>query len=562
MSVRRYSLPVLLLAAGLGLSGAAGAAAISPAQLSPDERAQGQWYMTKWFNFDKLSERGATGKGVKIAVIDTALNPDVPELAGANIQVMGSTCMDPGTGKPWEAVNTDPALSAHGTNVVAMLVGNGVAGDGGPGARGIVPEAEIMFYGTAPVEPPSEDGRKSYWDSCVLNDPTVKPGEESLLSEAELDLPFGPSDVIDNSDGEYDAVAATTIQLGDSTALAARAAIRDGADVISLSIDSGDTIRWDGVLIHAQRAGVPVVIGTRNPTDNLFEGSLTNSYQSNGIVAVNAVEQDGSPLRGGAEYEAGGASNLAVAAPGRDLLGVGVADAWGPELIHGTSYATPLVAGTIALGLQVYPDATAFQVLQAMIRTTGDGKLKEPVWKEKQTGYGFANPGGMLNIDPTEFPDENPLFVTSVKDPRCTFPEEDGGYPGSEDETGYWDCYWSTTPTPKQETEYWAAVDGAAETPGGAGRPAGEEAGVIPVWMVVAGGLGLLVIIGVAVLVPVLVTRSRKRAALQHPQHPPYAQQISAPQQIPQAQVQQPGAYPHPDQRPGQPGAPNSGDQL
>lgn len=516
----RYTVPALLLAAGLGLSGAAGAAAISPAQLSPDERAQGQWYTTEWSNYDKLAARGATGKGVKIAVIDVALNPDVPELAGANIKVMGSTCMDPDTGKPWEAVNADPALSAHGTNVVAMLVGNGVAGDGGPGARGIAPEAEIMFYGTAPIMPRTEDGRKSYWDSCVLNDPTVKPGEESLLSDAELELPNSPSDVFDNSDEEYDTVAATTIQLGDSTALAARAAIRDGADVISLSVDSGDVNAWHQASIEAQRAGVPVVIGTRNPTDNLFEGGLTNSYQSNGIVAVNAVEQDGSPLRGGAEYGARGASNLAVAAPGRDLLGVGIADGWGPELIHGTSYATPLVAGTIALGLQTYPDATAFQVLQAMIRTTGDGTLQEPVWESEATGYGFANPGGMLNVDPTEFPDENPLFVTSYKDPRCTFPEDLGGGPGAENNQGLWSCYWAFGPTPKDAADYWAAVEGVEKAPGAVEPPAEKDADAIPVWVFVVGGLGLLVLLVAVVLTLMVVRRTRKRAALHQAQQP------------------------------------------
>ena len=92
----------MLLALGLGASGAAGAAAIEPSQLPQEERSQGLWYTSEWFNFDKLAERGATGDGVKIAVIDSAVNLDVPELQGANIEIMGSTCMDPGTGKPWE----------------------------------------------------------------------------------------------------------------------------------------------------------------------------------------------------------------------------------------------------------------------------------------------------------------------------------------------------------------------------------------------------------------------------------------------------------------------------
>lgn len=542
MARRLIALTLGGLLAGSGVlvaGGAADAAAVAPAAapavlpamvpalgsavLPEGERVAGQWYMSEWFNFDKLAARGATGEGVKIAVIDTALNPDVPELAGANIKVMGSTCIDPGTGEPWEAVNTDPAVSAHGTNAVAMLVGNGVAGDGGAGARGIAPKAEIMFYGTSPIEPRGEDGLRSYWDACVLNDPTVKPGETSLVDESELRGPYGPSDVSDNSDGHWESEARTVIQLGDSTAIAARAAIRDGADLISMSVDSGNTIPWDGVLIEAQRAGVPVFVGTRNPSDQMFEGGLTKIYQVNGTVPVNAVEQDGSPLQAGAMLEAAGTRNLAVAAPGRDLLGVGVAEGWGPELIHGTSYATPLVAGTVALGMQMYPDASAFQVLQALIRTTNGGELHEPVREDDTTGYGFANPGGMLNVDPTRFADENPMYVTSLDDPRCTDPEnpeEELSYRSN----NYWNCYWSTGPTPRMEAEYWAAREGdTPESPGGVTEPA-ESDDALPVWMFVVGGLGLLVVVAAAVLVPVLVTRSRKPSA---------AQQQPAPQQYP-----------------------------
>lgn len=77
------------------------------------------------------------------------MNPDVPELQGANIKVMGSTCIDPATDEPWEAVNADPAISAHATNVVAMLVGNGMAGDGAPVRVASCPRPRSCFMALA-----------------------------------------------------------------------------------------------------------------------------------------------------------------------------------------------------------------------------------------------------------------------------------------------------------------------------------------------------------------------------------------------------------------------------
>ena len=495
----------LLLTAVVGLSGAIPAAAAIPEA----ERGDALWYATDWFDFDGLRERGATGEGVKIAVIDEAVNPNVPELEGANIRVMGSTCIDPATDKPWEAVNTDPAISAHGTNVVAMLLGNGKAGDGGLGTRGIAPDAEVMFYGIGPIEERGEDGRRSYWDQCVKHDPTVKPGEKSLIGDlvgAYAYGDMGTPDVIDNSDGRLDNVAKTTIQFGDASALAARAAIRDGADVISISVDSGDVLAWEQVMIEALRAGVPVVMGTSNPAE-LFSDAGTKIYHVNGAVKVNAITRDGELLFDSQTgNKAEGWASLTGAAPGMDLLGVGTAsDGWGPELVHGTSYATPLVAGTIALGVQQFPKASQNQILQALIRTTGGDGLHEPEWTSDARGYGYINPVGLLDSDPTTYPDENPLYVSNLDDPRCVAPD---GVPVGKQKNGAWNCWWAQAPNPDMEATYWAEHGEPADS--GGGMESGQAQDSVPGWVWAAGGAGLLVIIAAGVLVPVLVTRSRR----------------------------------------------------
>ncbi|MFC2557133.1 MAG: S8 family serine peptidase, partial [Pauljensenia sp.] len=71
----------------------------------------------------------------------------------------------------------------------------------------------------------------------------------------------------------------------------------------------------------------------------------------------------------------------------------------------GTSVSAPLVAGFLALARQKWPDATANQLLQALIHT---GLSDQSGWN-KYTGYGAADAGGLVNTDPSQYPDENPL---------------------------------------------------------------------------------------------------------------------------------------------------------
>lgn len=482
------------LAAAIVLSGllavTGSAAALAADLVQADERSAALWPANDWYFYDELQADGATGAGVKIAVIDDGINLEAPELAGANITVQGSTCIDPATGAPWEIVSADPALSAHGTNVVSMLVGNGTADDGGLGARGIAPEAEILFYGL---------GDFVNTGPCVKHDPTQPPGQPSLVD----DLAGDKHGVIDNSDGHLDKMPLHDIQFGSSAALAVRAAIRDGADVISVSLEEGDADGWRQALIESFRAGVPIVASAPNP-DQVF--TITVGVQSfNGMVAVNAVNEAGEPIRDPNTNLAGvGSRNLAFVAPGLNLLGVGTESGWGPSLVHGASYATPLVAGTIALGLQKFPDATANQVLQAMVRTTGVGDVHELEWIDNELGFGFVSPQGLLASDPMQYPDENPLYVTSIDDPRCIYSDGTGG--GTINQRGDWECEWATSPTPEMEAAYWAGRDADEPTPG-----SDEPATAVSPVLWIAAGVTLLVVVAAAIAIPVAIARSRRR---------------------------------------------------
>lgn len=451
------------------------AAAALPAQteISQDERAAGLWYADR-MKFDQIREQGLTGKGIKIAVIDSAINLDAPELQGASIDVRGQFCRNKETGEEPPAVS-DELVRRHGTDVVSMLVGNGVAGDGGAGTQGIVPDAEVLFYAVgAPEDSLAEGGGMG----CEAYN--------AVTGEFESDDPRGSSDPAE-------------FPINNPTALAARQAIADGADIISISIvESVFAAGWELTQIHAMRAGVPIVAGSTNPTASGTVEYLL-PFGMNGVVAVGGVDADAKPIRGlniyGTDIEdARGASNLAVAGPALQMLAPSSDEGWGPSLGSGTSLATPLIAGTIALGLEKYPSATASQVIQTLIRTTGGDGLSELNWSNKNFGYGIVNATGMLAVDPTQFPDENPLYVMTADDPRC------GGA------ATYETCKWAVM-LPKP-AEIWPAggtpdvpVEVPSETPGANGLGA-----ALVVTIVFVGVL----LLAAGIIVPIVIIRSRK----------------------------------------------------
>ena len=72
----------------------------------------------------------------------------------------------------------------------------------------------------------------------------------------------------------------------------------------------------------------------------------------------------------------------------------------------GTSYAAPVVTGVFALAKQRWPEATNNQLLQLLVKT---GLNPDHGWNQ-YTGFGAIDPGAILNTDPSQFPDENPLI--------------------------------------------------------------------------------------------------------------------------------------------------------
>lgn len=330
-TTRRWGRSVGILVGAIALSLGASLAPVAPAYAAdPPMTADKQDY----YNFYKLKsihDQGITGKGVTIAVLDGAVNPNIPELKGANIQDRTPCVM-----------TSAPENAAHGTTVAQILVSP---------EFGVAPGATLYTY-TIPLygDSPGSNCTISGWTGEAVND----------------------------------------------TPLLIEQAINDGADIITISSSFGDTesidLRW--AMARALAEGVIVVAAmgnetTENPTDTL---ALWR-----GICGIGATTRYNSLT----EYTNWG-NGLLTTALGtvvtRDVSTGRVEEA------EGTSFATPIIAGFLALGWEHFDeDVSADQMLQALAVTGRSGSQ----WN-KFTGYGPADPIAFLRSDPSQYANENP----------------------------------------------------------------------------------------------------------------------------------------------------------
>lgn len=345
---------------GLGIAAVAVAiAGIAAAPAYADDLSSGTWYFDKGHVQEAL-DAGFTGKGVKIAVIDTQINPATPTLQGANLTPVDKTYCYDAEGKPIPPTSSDYTGAWHGTHVVSLIVGNGEAAPGQVPIRGVAPKAEVLFYNSGLA--------------------TTAKASLTCLDRAGKDrsaesLPEAMNDAMDAH-----------------------------VDIISVSLGGPHSDATNRALARALALGIPVVAGLTN--DAL---AAVGEYPAvgNGSVAVQAIDATG------AVQKAGGVSNLSlavkVAAPGVGIITQGTAESWdAQELGDGTSLATPIVAGFLADIKSKFPTVTGNQLLQTMIRNTG-GTHHEPQWGN-DLGYGTISLTQMRQDNPLAYEDVNPFF--------------------------------------------------------------------------------------------------------------------------------------------------------
>ncbi|MFK3671719.1 S8 family serine peptidase [Leifsonia aquatica] len=397
------------------------ALATVPAVSATADTGSSWWY--DYYKVGQVQSEGWTGNGVKVAVLDEQINPDLPVFQGTSLRVSDqSFCGSSAT----SAQVTEE--SRHGSNTTALLIGNGQ----GPSAvHGISPGADVTFYGFGTS------------GTC-----TTKTVDGVGLSG------FGR---------------------------AFRAAVDEGNTVITTSVGWEYLVPGDVTLLASALAkGIIVVATTAN------DPSQTTDFPaaSNGVVAVNGMTSAGAVQRSENDPNVPNIVPWAtVLAAGEGLAGLGdlQAGSWTASETSGASLATPLVAGMLAVAKQKYPKATANQLIQSLIHNTTPED--HPLARDETSGYGYgpASLTHLLAVDPSQYPDKNPLLDKA-----------------------------SGEPTAKQIADAGTASTAAPSATAGATGEQHSGSGV-PVPLVVGIVVGIVVIAGIIVVVVVLGGRRRKK---------------------------------------------------
>ena len=308
---------------------AAGALTLAPAPAHADDAVPSQEYFS-YYPLNTVHQKGITGKGVTIAVIDGPVDTSNPALKGANI-----------TDKSRCTIQDSPEGVRHATEMATILVSP---------ITGVAPDATLYTYQS------STDGTISN-GSC------------------------------DSNGDRLNTIAALINQ-----------AVEDGAQIISISqsvSESSNELKW--AVTNAITKGVIIVNSAGN---GATDDNITQLGRYSGVVGVSAINSDGTF----ASYSSWG-DGVVTAAFGGPYTTYDV-NTGEPVTVHGTSISTPLVAGMLALARQKWPDATTNQILQLLVHT---GLNPDHDWN-KYTGYGAAALGSLVNQDPSQYPDENPII--------------------------------------------------------------------------------------------------------------------------------------------------------
>ncbi|WP_304025650.1 S8/S53 family peptidase [Rothia mucilaginosa] len=174
-------------------------------------------------------------------------------------------------------------------------------------------------------------------------------------------------------------------------------ALNDGAQIISISRsdNSKDSKAQKWAITRAMARGV-IIVG---PMGNDAKDENEVSYARwSGTVGVSAIDASGQL----ASYSSWGQGVVAAGIGGpvkaRDYDTSTIKD------MEGTSFATPVVAGQIALARSRWPQATPNQILQLVTHSGSNNGA----WNQ-YTGYGALSLDALLGSDPSQYPDENPL---------------------------------------------------------------------------------------------------------------------------------------------------------
>jgi type VII secretion-associated serine protease mycosin len=201
--------------------------------------------------------------------------------------------------------------------------------------------------------------------------------------------------------------ASSNLQGGDPVASAIDLAVQRHAQVISISAASGPSDTLQPAVERAIAADIVVVAAAGNTPGDL---EVDLPARIPGVVAVAAIDHNGDRA---ATSVTG--PEIALAAPGVEIVSTNNDGRY--SVGTGTSGATAIVAGAVALVRSKFPSMPATEVIHRLTATAID---KGPPGRDDQYGYGVLNILGALtaNVPPlTPTPDATSQPATPEASP-------------------------------------------------------------------------------------------------------------------------------------------------
>ncbi|HEU4998309.1 MAG TPA: S8/S53 family peptidase [Lapillicoccus sp.] len=359
----------------VALPGAAAAPSAAPTAApagSVNDWQRGQW----WVDATKLTtwhQQGITGKGVTVALLDGPVATGIPELQGQDVEPTATLC-DRDLWRSWGPTTPDGPLddtSFHTTSMAALIVGNGKGnGPGGVGVLGVAPGATLKTYAMFNTVDPAAHQNLDCWGPglAAFIDRIVADGAQVIQIPVSFDV-------------ENDEIQA-----------AFNRAITKGVVVVAASGNGGASAK---VMSPGGNAGV-LVVGGMQPDGKVLETNPTSTLDSWDQARTFDVQY-----------------NIHLVAPGADLVGGGLApgNRWDSAVLQsGSSGASAIVAGQLALMKQKWPRATGNQLIYSLLRNARhpDGSAE---W-EPRRGFGTTSFEATLTTDPTAYPDVMPIYAS------------------------------------------------------------------------------------------------------------------------------------------------------
>lgn len=294
---------------------------------------------TRSLNLDKLWEKGITGKGVTIGIIDTGIapHPDLKE------RIIGFKDFVNNKTEPYDD-------QGHGTHVSGIAAGNGAASQGK--YSGAAPEANLVG-----VKVLNKNGSGTFSDVIAGIQWAVENKDKYNIRIISMSL----------------GARATESYKKDPVAQACEAAIEKGIVTVVAAGNSGPSAKTIGTPAHAEHVitvGASDDRGTVETTDDTVA-----SFSSRGPTKYDDLPKPD------------------VVSPGVKIT---APDAFTDGYINmsGTSMATPLTAGVMALLLQTKPETAPLDA-KALLMQTAD---KLPKYDEFTQGAGLINPVKLIPV--------------------------------------------------------------------------------------------------------------------------------------------------------------------